>query len=76
MNINEKIEIYNKAVRIWEADDLSDDEKYDLIFSDEISRNFNFDWYDPDTSYEEDVNAYMWALEEHINKLKRINKYL
>ena len=40
--------------------------KYELIFSDELSRSlgqlFSLDYYNPDTSYEDDIAAYVTAL--------------
>lgn len=69
--------IYKKAKRIFESD-LDWDKKYDLIFSDDISKRVYhlFDWYDPDTSYEEDVTYFMRAFEEYIDEQKKLNKIL
>lgn len=64
-----KIKAYEKAKKIINSD-LDWEAKYDLIFSDEISRKFNLDYYDPDTSYREDVMAFMDALEEYMEKFK------
>jgi len=61
----EKYKIYKKAKKIVESN-LSWDEKYDLIFSKEISQQFDFDWYDPDCDYQDDVMAFMDALSEHM----------
>lgn len=68
----EKYKIYKKAKKIVESN-LSWDEKYDLIFSKEISQQFDFDWYDPDRyfmdkfcDYQDDVMAFMDALSEHM----------
>ncbi len=54
---------------------------YDLIFSERISKSalgiVPFDWYDPDTTYYEDVMAFMSAFDnecEHIKKLIKIKK--
>lgn len=60
--------IYNNALKIYESNTLTFEEKYHLIFSDDISLKTNFDWYDPDTSYEDDVNAYMSAFTEFMEK--------
>jgi hypothetical protein len=30
----------------------------------------NFHWYDPDASYQDDVCAFVWALEELIKDIK------
>jgi hypothetical protein len=74
-NYKEMIKI--KAKRIFESD-LDWDKKYDLIFSDDISKRVYhlFDWYDPDTSYEEDVTYFMRAFEEYIDEQKKLNKIL
>lgn len=58
--------------------DLDDKMKYELIFSKNISDkisflfdrlNIQFDYYDPDTSYEEDVLAFHYALQEQLEKM-------
>jgi len=64
-NLNRKAnEIYNSEFFTWE-------EKYDQIFSEKISKKvFNLiklDYYDPDTSYQEDVQAFMSAFNERVN---------
>jgi len=69
--------IYDKAKKIHEAKDLEASEKYDMIFNDNVSRKVYhlFDWADPDTTYEEDVAAFMIAFKEYIEDQERINKY-
>ncbi len=47
--------------------DLSWEDKYSLIFSDEVATiifdsGISFDWTDPDGSYEDDVRAFVDAL--------------
>ncbi len=53
-------EIFNSEVS-WEV-------KYDLIFSEQISQRvftlIKLDYYDPDTSYQEDVTAFVNAFNE------------
>lgn len=58
---------------------LNEEKKYDMIFSEKISRQvyelFNktairFDYYDPDTSYTEDCQAFYDALVQHIVMLE------
>lgn len=64
-----------KANYIIGRTNLNWDEKYGKIFSAKISTKvyklIHFDYYDPDTSYEEDVcafvNAFNWYMTE--NKL-------
>lgn len=50
--------------------------KYELIFSETLSQSlgqiFKLDYYDPDTSYEEDVAAYVSALREKCSELRKI----
>ena len=62
--------IYFKAEIIVESD-MSWEEKYDLIFSSEISQKVcklarGFDYYDPDTTYEEDVMAFFNSFKEYL----------
>lgn len=51
---------------------------YDMIFSDNISRAalgiVYFDWYDPDTTYYEDVMSFMSAFDEECEHIKKIIK--
>ena len=70
----EFVEIYDMARQIvdsgadWET-------KYQLIFSNRISRRAQslvaFDWYDPDTSEEEDVREFMRAFEEKAENVRK-----
>ena len=50
--------------------------KYELIFSDELCRSldqlFPLDYYDPDTSYEDDIAAYVTALHEKCAEFRQI----
>lgn len=54
---------------------LTAEEKYDLIFSEQVSRQVfmlcremgrPLDYYDPDTTYEEDIRAFVSALRGYI----------
>jgi hypothetical protein len=67
MNYLEKLEIYKRAKRIV-LSDLDWKDKYDMIFSDEVSGKFDFDWYNPDTSYEEDLQHFMIGFDEYMKK--------
>lgn len=69
--------ILGKANLIFDAKDLDWEEKYDLIFSDNISKRVYhlFDWYDPDTSYEEDVTYFMNAFREDVEHRNKLSKY-
>lgn len=75
MEYSEKLRIYERAKRIVESNEIDWDDKYDLIFSEEISQKFNFDYYDPDTSYKEDVEAFISAFDEYMRKQKIISQF-
>lgn len=74
-----------RANTIVEADDLTWEEKYDLIFSDELSGKCfdiakklddKIDYYDPDTTYEKDVMAFVEAIRDYDTKYQRLSKYM
>lgn len=75
MNYEEKNKIYKRAKRIIDSD-LDWNEKYNMIFSEDISHKFSLDYYDPDTSYKEDVMAFMDALDEYMKKQYIISKQI
>lgn len=60
-------EVYKEAKEIF-GSSISWEAKYDLIFSDRISKKVSFSWYDPDTSYEEDVMAFMDAFDHYMGE--------
>ena len=57
------------------AGDSSAELKYNLIFSSNYSQRLHgimpLDYYDPDTSYEDDVEAYVRALKDRCEDLER-----
>ena len=70
-------EILSVADEIRQSE-LPAETQYHMIFSDKISKkvstifkalNYHFDYYDPDTSYEEDMDYYLRALREHVDIL-------
>jgi hypothetical protein len=81
-NIEQFIGLARKAIQImniasenrdWDYDLDAWKNAYYLIFSSEISRKIantgiDLDYYDPDSSYEDDVRAYCRALEEKIKE--------
>jgi len=77
MTFQEIIDLYQQAKKIFDAD-INWELKYNLIFSPDISRKVagRFDWYDPDTSYEEDVFYFKIALDEWIEKQEIIAKQI
>ena len=57
-----------------DMDDEAWTELYDTVFSDKISKKIHlvypgFTWYDPDTSYQEDVTAYIRGFEDYAKGL-------
>jgi hypothetical protein len=63
MNYKELKDIHKKAKKIVSSN-LTWEEKYNIIFSEEISYKTDFDWVDPDMDYEDDVMAYMNAFDD------------
>ena len=69
--MNKKIEFLTLAritSRIFHMDSLTWGQKYDLIFSPEISQTIHelvhLDYYDPDMDYEDDVRAFVDVVAE------------
>ena len=58
LSFDELKQIYKEAKEIYESR-LSWEAKYQLIFSERISKRTSFGWSDLDASYEDDVTAYM-----------------
>lgn len=73
MTFQEIVTLYEQAKKIFDSD-ITWELKYDLIFSLEISKKVSgkFEWYDPDTSYEEDVTYYMNAFGEYVEQIKKL----
>jgi len=79
-NTKEKIQVLIEAIDELisiNKPDTDDEMVYDIVFqmhSGVISPmleclGLKFDWYDPDTSYREDVDAYLIALKDFRNNL-------
>jgi hypothetical protein len=68
------LRLANEVVQIA-AGSASAQLKYNLIFSEQYSKRLHgimpLDYYDPDTSYEEDVYAYVRALEAQCEELRK-----
>lgn len=78
----ELVKINTKVQRLINEEDVDWELKYDTIFSPNISKrvfalmkelNISFDYYDPDTSYEEDVRAFSDALYSKVEELSKIS---
>lgn len=69
----ELIYLHGTANQIFHSDKYDWEEKYDLIFSDKISKKIgsiiHISYCDPDTTYEEDLKAYMDALNSKVETL-------
>lgn len=74
MSIGKLEEILQVCEQIQDSN-LDDEQKYDLIFSENVSRQVfslcremgkSLDYYDPDTTYEEDVRAFVHALQDYV----------
>jgi radical SAM superfamily enzyme YgiQ (UPF0313 family) len=61
--------IHERAKRIVSSD-LSWKDKYNMIFSDDVSGKVIhlFDYYDPDSDYDDDVIAFMNGFDEYMIK--------
>ena len=73
MQLNE-LKKLNKKCHMIADSDLYWNEKYDMIFSDDVMQHIKFKWFDPDCSEEDDVRAFLLAFDEHIIKINKINK--
>lgn len=77
MNTLEEIHWY--ANLIWHNTELTDEEKYDRIFSEHVSRRvfreIHLDYCDPDTTYEEDVDAFMYAFNAKMRELENVSEF-
>lgn len=67
------LKIFFAMEMIVESEQYSWEEKYDLIFSEDISRLFlslarDFSPYDPDTSYQDDVMAFYNQTKEYVTE--------
>jgi hypothetical protein len=75
-NIAWFIKLTNQARQIMNSD-ANWETKYSLIFSNFMSNEItmtgiDFDWYDPDMGYEDDVRAYVNALTDKAQELMKV----
>jgi len=77
--------LIKKAEAIRDDELLSWEDKYNLIFSNNVSTkiykelkdyNIKFEYYDPDQDHEDDINAYINALKENEERFINILKYV
>lgn len=73
--MNTYLHLYRIADAVFESD-ISWETKYDLIFSQELSVPMtelgNLDWYDLDSSYQDDVRAFMSAARYRAEEYKKV----
>lgn len=79
MTIAAVIEKINQAEEILSSS-ISDETKFDVIFGMNIwqsirEEGYHFEWCDPDTTYEEDVTAYVKALVQWRDNQTGQNQY-
>ncbi len=75
MTYKKEKKIYERVKRIITSD-LTWEDKYNMIFSKEISWRFSFKYHYPNTSYEENVMAFKYALDVHMEKQDMIAKQI
>lgn len=70
--LTELRDLHAQVNEVYESN-LSWETKYDLIFSERLSRRIfgliRLDYCDPDTSYEEDVKAFVEALNDRLREV-------
>lgn len=79
-DLREIIELSKRARFIANSKNITWKSKFDLVFSESISRRVfhlypDFKYYDPDTSYEDDVMAFVISLEGAIDDLGKSFKF-
>lgn len=65
--------LHKRANKIFKSEDYDWEEKYDMIFCEELSRRVlklapRFEYHDPDTSYEQDVTAFVKQFNDYMDE--------
>lgn len=64
-NTQPLVELYRQMMSIRKSDEFYDEEKFDNIFA--LAKQApHIDYCDPDTSYEEDMDAYLQAFKDYL----------
>lgn len=75
--VSEFLRLYDTAMRVFSSA-LPWDRKYDLIFDKDVSgaanKLFPIDWLDPDTSYEDDVRAFMEGWQKRAMEFRQLQE--
>ena len=75
----EELQNFYEKLTKWEEEaalgELSWEDLYDIVFSKKVSKRIykilpNFRWYDPDTTYQEDVVAFISQFKEYFNTIR------
>ena len=68
--LDELLDVVTQVNQVFTSEALSWEAKYDLIFSETLSQRVfdlsHLDYYDPDTTYQEDVEAFVNAVNQHV----------
>jgi len=76
-NAREFVRLFGVMEKIIDVDGVDWKTKYNLVFSDDVcakirATGIEFEWYDPDMGYDDDVLAYYWAAKEKAEELRKI----
>lgn len=75
----EELQNFYEKLSKWEEEavlgELSWEDLYDIVFSKKVSKQIykilpNFTWYDPDTTYQEDVVAFITQFKEYFKTIR------
>ena len=75
----EELQNFYEKLSKWEEEavlgELSWEDLYDIVFSKKVSKRIyeilpNFSWYDPDTTYQEDVVAFITQFKEYFKTIR------
>lgn len=75
----EELQNFYEKLSKWEEEailgELSWEDLYDIVFSEKVSKRIykilpNFSWYDPDTTYQEDVVAFITQFKEYFKTIR------
>lgn len=79
------VELCQKLIEIGTTDELDYQDKYALLFREQYTDllhkvftelNIKFEYNDPDTDYQEDVEAFVNALKDNLPRFTYISKHV
>lgn len=77
----EELQNFYEKLTKWEEEavlgELSWEDLYDIVFSKKVCKRIceilpNFNWCDPDTTYQEDVVAFISQFKEYFNTIREL----